>query len=535
MSAFLRAGDEGELIRSHASKDAGGSSWFQRTLFHESRAWVTLSTVGSVEFTTLSSVDRRHALRLLGAVGGGDPGDPRISHLRGCGFRLLLAALLALALPETRAAELIITGATVLDGVRKTPLWGANVLIRDARIIAVSQAPLRAARAARRIDARGKYLIPGLIDVHIHLVGAGQWRGLDNPAGAAFDFSAGEAALRGYLYCGVTSVYDAGNVPEFIYGLRERERSGAILSPRIFATGSALSYRGSWMSSTFHGVAVPDADAPWAETERFLDSLIATRPDLQKLVMEQYGFGPNALTPHLPAAHMARIVAYLKAHGVRTTIHAPFEPFARAAVAAGIDTLAHPVGMGRASAEFTAALARARIPVATTLAVTDEIVRLAEDPSYLDDPLTRAVLEPAEIEARRRKGGARYTALGWPAFFKMLMPYVSENLRRLHEAGGVLALGTDRSDGPLVHRELELLAAAGIPTRDLLKIATLNGAKFLGKDDVLGSIQPGKLADLLLLDADPTTDVANYRHIALVIKGGVPIERERLQLPGNRH
>ena len=93
---------------------------------------------------------------------------------------------------------------------------------------------------------------------------------------------------------------------------------------------------------------------------------------------------------------------------------------------------------------------------------------------------------------------------------------------------------SDRSEGPLVHRELELLVAAGIPVKDLLRIATYNGAIFLGKEKDLGSIAPGKLADLLLLEADPTADVANYRRIAALIKDGVEVDRSKLDLPVNR-
>jgi imidazolonepropionase-like amidohydrolase len=214
-------------------------------------------------------------------------------------------------------------------------------------------------------------------------------------------------------------------------------------------------------------------------------------------------------------------------------VHATVEDLARAAVDGGIDTLAHPVGLARETPEFTRVLAQRRIPVATTLAVTDEILRLSDAPEYLDDPMFRAVLRPEEIAARKAQGRKRYASLGWTALFRLTMPYAMENLRRIHEAGGVLALGTDRSEGPLVHHELELLARAGIPVPDLLRIATYNGALFLGREQDLGSIATGKLADLVLLEADPTLDVANYRRIAAVIKGGVAVDRSRLDLPVN--
>jgi imidazolonepropionase-like amidohydrolase len=148
--------------------------------------------------------------------------------------------------------------------------------------------------------------------------------------------------------------------------------------------------------------------------------------------------------------------------------------------------------------------------------------------------MMRAILGPEEIAARKSTGPARYAGLGWTAFFKSMRPYVLDNLRKLHEAGGILALATDRSEGALVHRELELLAADGIPSKDLVRIATYNGALFLGREKDLGSIAPGKLADLLLLEADPSQDVTNFRKIALVMKGGQIIDRDKLDLPVNR-
>jgi imidazolonepropionase-like amidohydrolase len=107
-----------------------------------------------------------------------------------------------------------------------------------------------------------------------------------------------------------------------------------------------------------------------------------------------------------------------------------------------------------------------------------------------------------------------------------------ENVRKVVAAGGVAALGTDQSSGPAAHRELELLVKAGIPNLQVIKIATLNGAVFLGKADDLGSVQEGKLADLVLLNADPIADIDATKNIALVMKGGAGIDESKLPLAG---
>lgn len=328
----------------------------------------------------------------------------------------------------------------------------------------------------------------------------------------------------------MTSVYDAGNVPELILDLRAKERAGSIVSPRIFATGHALSYPGSWMSSTFHGVGVPD----WPETTKLLDEQIAIEPDLQKLVMERFGLGPNPLGPSLPEDLMAQIVAYLKERSVRTTIHVATELLARSAFAAGIDTYAHPISTARMSEAYLKMLVDKKSPVATTLSVFDEIIRLSDSPDYLDDPLFSDVLSKEEIAARKAQGAARYVSMGWMSWFKALSPYLKENVKRLHVAGGVLVLATDRSEGPMIHRELELLVEIGIPPADIIRIGTLNGAIYLGREADMGTVAPGKMADLLLLNADPSVDVRNARNIYTVIKGGRVIDRHRLDVAVNR-
>ena len=442
---------------------------------------------------------------------------------------LLLFVFLALASPV--CADIAITNVTLIDGTGGAARPGVTVVVKGNRIADVGPATrVNVPRGAVRIDGSGKYLMPGLMDMHIHLIGAGQWRGLDNPPGVVIDTGAALSYLHGYLYDGVTSVYDAGNNPDLILDMRTRERARNIISPRIFATGHALSYPGSWMAGTFHGVGVPD----WPETITLLDAQIALKPDLQKLVIEQFGLGPNPLAPFMPVDLMEKIVAYLKERGVRTTIHATTEQLARAAFDAGIDTFAHPVSTARMSDVYIKLLAEKKTPVATTLAVFDEIIRLGEDPGYLDDPLFTDVLTPEEIASRKEQGPARFASLGWTSWFKALNPYLRENVKKLHDAGAVLVLATDRSEGPMVHREMEILAEIGIPAADVVRMGTLNGAIFLGKERNMGTVEAGKLADLLLLDADPTIDVKHARKIHTVIKDGVVIDRGKLALPVNR-
>jgi len=429
------------------------------------------------------------------------------------------------------ASQLAITNVTVIDGTGGKNTADQTVLVEGGVIAAMGPADaIRVPPQAHRLDGTDRFLMPGWIDAHIHLIGAGQWRGLDNPPGVDIDFDAARSALHGFLYVGVTSVYDAGNVPDLILEMRRRERLGNLVSPRIFATGHALSWPGSWMAGTFHGVGVPD----WPDTQKVLDRQIAIAPDLQKLVVEPFGGGPSPAGPYIPDEVVAKMIGYLRENGVRTVVHATKEPGARNAVESGIDALAHPVTSGRVNAAFTQVLADKQIPVATTLAVFDEIIRFGEDPSIINNPLNQFVMGADEIAARQAKGPPLYTSMGWTTWFKALAPYIKENVRALYDAGGVVVVATDRSNGPLYFRELEILAEMGIPASDLVRMGTLHGAKFLGLEDTLGTVAVGKLADLVLLGADPSADIRNAQTVVEVIKGGEIIDRAALDLPGNR-
>ena len=214
-------------------------------------------------------------------------------------------------------------------------------------------------------------------------------------------------------------------------------------------------------------------------------------------------------------------------------MHISNERMARDAIEAGIDTLAHVPATGVLSQNFVELVAKKRLPIQTSLTVLDEIRAMKTGVDFLRTPEYAAVADAREVEVREATR-QRYLKLGWPDWFAALYPYVQRNVRRIHDAGGVLVLATDRTYAPAALRELELLAETGIPPLDVLRIATLNGAAFLGREHEIGSIEVGKIADMVLLNADPSIDIRNVRRIEKVWKGGKEIDRGRLDLPINR-
>src|SRR5262245_47452653 len=150
---------------------------------------------------------------------------------------LVLAATVASA---QDGAAVVIRNVTLIDGTGRAPQPGATVVIEGNRFRSIG--PSAAAPAgARAIDGTGKFLIPGLIDAHVHLRGSGGRAG----GGVTPDQEReGTRALHGYLYAGVTTIFDAGNRPDYIGHFRDAERAGRLVSPRIFATGGTVASPG---------------------------------------------------------------------------------------------------------------------------------------------------------------------------------------------------------------------------------------------------------------------------------------------------
>jgi len=442
---------------------------------------------------------------------------------------LLLFALVAWPVrPAAQQAPsaLIVRGVTLIDGNGGAPLANATVVVEGTRITQVSVGAVAAPAGAQVIDGRGKFLIPGLIDVHIHLAGGSGNRANTQPITAQQEL-AGVRALHTFLYAGVTTVFDAGNQGTFIFALREKSRAGAIVSPRIFATGGTVTSPGG------HGG--PFYIEAWPQDRAILDQHLAGKPDMVKIGQDEHGWGTRPLITQLPDDLLEKIIRYYHTKGIRSTIHISNEHNAVEAIYAGVDTLAHPVIQSPVSANYVNMMKVKRVPTASTLTIGESYSRLADHPEYLDQPLYRDTMEPADIQRLKTTESSRMKDDRWAQWMKIMTPVAEDNLKRLNAVGkDIVACGTDRSSGADVHRELELIVAGGITPADAIVICTRNAARFLGRLDEFGTIEVGKLADLVLLTADPTVDINNAKRIELVIKDGQVIDRRKLDVVVNR-
>jgi len=450
--------------------------------------------------------------------------------------RLAVIALLVLvalcAAPESRqqtTSTLVIRNVTLIDGTGRPAVHNATVVVEGARITQVTPQAVTTPAGAQVIDGSGKFLIPGLIDVHVHLRGgSGNWANTQ-PITPQQE-QTGITALHSFLYCGVTTIFDAGNQASFIFALREKERADAIVSPRIFATGGTVTSPGG------HGS--PFFIESWPQDRHILDEQIAGKPDMTKIGQDEHGWMARPMITKLPVDLLEKIIHYYHTKGIRTVIHISNERDATDAIDAGVDSLAHPVIQGPISNAFVNIMKVKRVPEASTLTIGESYSRLIDHPEYLDQPLYRATLDAAEIQRLRATTAASYkTGDNWTRtqWMRVMTPVAQENIRKLNAIGkDIIALGTDLTNGADTQRELELVVAGGISPADAIVIATRNSARFLGKLDDLGTIEVGKLADLVLLFADPTADINNTKAIDTVVKNGRVIDRKKLDLPVNR-
>jgi imidazolonepropionase-like amidohydrolase len=391
--------------------------------------------------------------------------------------------------PETH--DLVISRARVFDGRRMlTGLY--DVAVDGTQVTSVSAEPLR---GRQEVDAAGGWVMPGLIDTHIHFYDV---RAVSDPdAMRAFEENELPGRLGLFLDHGITTIKSVGDPTDGILGARDRIAAGALRGPRLLATGCGITGRDG------HPAATVFRDNPWAR-ERFtgevssvqeirdlVHHLADRKVDAIKLLSEgacAHSDGPSYLwqNPAFPdGVELERLPLDLlragieAAHerGLRVTVHTTQQAAAREAVEAGADGLEHGVTV---------------------------------------EPLTDHSLIDLMLER-----GITYTPTLW---IDDAHPDSRGNLRRVAEAGVPIALGSDTFSGRGLFgantlEEAELMVAAGMTPTQVLAAGTSGASRQCVRPD-LGTVAPGKRADLLVLNADPTTDIRNLRELRLVILNG---------------
>lgn len=427
----------------------------------------------------------------------------------------------------------VIRSVRVYDGVADKLTAARDLLVENGRIARIAP-PGTIPRTAgmRQIDGAGQTVLPGLIDVHGH-VGtspAPAWLG---------DWPDAQRNLQAYLYCGVTTVLDPADLASDAFARREAVARGDLLGPRIYAAGPMFTARGG------HPVAALRLLVPWwlrwyvvprmtrevtspQDATAAVDALAPSRPDVIKVAVDAVPLDGPILAPDVLRA----VVDAARARGIRTVAHVGTTADALAAADAGVAAWMHGVYKERIPDEMIPRLAAAHIPQVATITVFDSYADLYEqrrEPTALERETAPARVLDALVH---RPSG--YTVPSFEPFFQLLVTTRTarhDNVRRLHAAGVTILAGSDVQTGVFpgagLHRELAALVAAGLTPAEALRAATGDAARFVAgsADPEFGTIGVGKRADLLLVDGDPTADVANVSRITHVLLGGAELAR----------
>jgi imidazolonepropionase-like amidohydrolase len=449
----------------------------------------------------------------------------------------VVASVLLGAAPAPLAGQVAraIVGATLLDGTGAAPVADAVVVVRAGRIAcAGSRRTCPVPSGAHRIDARGVWLIPGLIDAHVHFSQTGWFDGRPDAADVRdqFPYPEVEASLeahperffRSYLCSGITSVFDVGGYP-WTWGLRDRFANDP-RAPRIAAAGPLLSTIDFWLNLPGQQQFIYMAnDSIVRETVR---SHAAFHSDAVKL---WYIMPPQPPDTSRVQALVRAAAEEAHRHHLRFIVHATGLWEAKDALRAGADVLVHSVFDRPVDEEFLE-LARSNhviyIPTLTVVEGYLEAARGTVDgrlyPLACADSISLARVRSGPVHPQR--GKAWWTDTAASKSTQQEVATGQANAKRVQEAGITLAVGTDAGNpgtlhGPSIYRELQLLSEAGLAPMELLVDVTRNGARAMGWERQIGTLEAGKAADLVALDADPLADVRNYQRIRWVMKGGV--------------
>jgi len=431
---------------------------------------------------------------------------------------------------DAPAASTAFTGATIVDSSGAPPIADGVVVVTGERIAAVGPRDKVAIPAgATLVDLKGKWIIPGLIDAHVHFFQSG---GLytrpdvidlrkQRPYEKEMDWIKQRLpyTLGRYIASGITGVVDCGG-PMWNFEMRDIANHTA-KAPRVAVAGPLIAtYLPPTTAAGDPDIVKPNSPAQARDLVR---KQVERQPDLIKLWWIRMP-GDNL---DQQVQIMSAAIDESKSHGIRVAVHATELETAKAALRAGADILVHSVIDEPVDNQFINLLKLRDIIYMTTLGVEDgyrmvlnQQVALNEFEQKVGDPEVIATWgDLAKIPPKDIPGGIPKIPV------PPKRPTAYNNLTVLESAGVRIVGATDAGNigtlhGPALHREFELMASAGMRPMDIIVSATKNAAAVMGRQAEVGTLEKGKFADLVILEADPLADIKNTRKISKTMKAG---------------
>ncbi len=439
-------------------------------------------------------------------------------------IRLLIvpAILLASAAPSARQSpaptKLALVGGMVIDGYEAPPIHHAAILIEGERIVRVAPAAqVTIPPDYQVIDTSGRTMMPGMIDLHAHLIilghgNYGTWFPWVAKQGPGMLATVMEISARQLLLAGVTSAVDLGAPLAQSLAVRDRIDAGTIPGPRMSMSGPWITRQGGGMTDQFGGIAVTSSAQAAAEVERLAKAGVDVIKAHSGLTRDDY----QAIAD---SAHT---------QGIRVHAHVYAEADVRNALETGIDVLSHAGSAGTAppySQALITDIVNAGRPVVITAAHRAWVYPdTAAFPERLQDPALKKDFPPA-VYAEVQDSLKNWRALGYFGRTDREMIFRERGVKQFTESGTVLGMGTDSGTPMNFHtealwREAKVHVDMGMPPIKVISALTRVGANVLGKQRDLGTIEPGKLADIIVVKGNPLFDITALAHVETVVKGG---------------
>lgn len=430
----------------------------------------------------------------------------------------VIVTFLAMAVPSVgHAATTVLTNFTLIDGTGRAPVSGSALIFENGRISWVgSRNSLKLPGGATVVDLTGKFVTPGLIDNHVHV-------GLVHDLTQDINFYSRELVeqqLRIYAAYGVTAVQVLGTDTDVIFGIRADQRKAQTDMARVYTAGQGLVFKGSYGGVA--GLNKPVANV--AEARKAVDEQVAKGVDFIKLwVDDEFGDLPS----RMPADISKAIIDQAHKHRLRAIAHIFYLENAKTLASQGVDGFAHSVRDKPVDQALLDEMKRHDI-VQLAATLSREASFTYTKLPFLDDPFFNRAITPAALATLESPERQQKLAAGKHfSQYQGVLDIALANTRREIDAGVRYGVGSDsgpsgRFSGHFLHWELQLMVQAGLSPLQVLTAATSTNAKLIGAKD-LGTIEPGKSADLLVLDADPVADIRNTRTIHAVYVAGKPV------------
>jgi imidazolonepropionase-like amidohydrolase len=419
-------------------------------------------------------------------------------------FLLLLLVSCKDGADKETATVTAFVGADIIDGTGSDPIRNGVLLISDGRVLSVgSVSQVEVPEGAGVIDVSGKTIIPGIINAHGHV---GDVKGIEPGHYSAENI---QDQLELYARYGVTTVVSLGDDRSEAEPFRAAiDTSASPGRARLYIAGTVVS-----------GTTPEDAVAMVDENMRMGVDFMKIRVD------DNLGSGTKMSEEVYRA-----VIDRSHEHGIRLAAHMYYLEDAKALLRSGADFIAHSVRDVAVDSSLIRLLKERNVCYCPTLTrdlstfVYGEIPDFFEDPFFLREVDT-AILQPLKDPQRRLQVRQSRSA----QTYKQGLQWALKNLKTLSDSGVVIAFGTDsgvsgRFQGYFEHLEMELMAEAGLSPMEILTSATGSAASCLDLKDV-GTLEPGKLADFVVLDKDPVADITNTRGISSVWIGGKSVSR----------